>query len=82
MFVNPWSRFGESQFVELFVGECEIDSALVVSLAINPAVEPMLLVIPDDVVCLVCLLLGEVSVLDREHSCQVVVLRTSNADFV
>ena len=58
--VHPWSRFGEPQFVELFLGEGEIDSAFVISLAINPAFEPMLLVIPDDVVCLVCLLLGEV----------------------
>ena len=80
--VHPWSRFGESQFVELFLGEGEIDSAFVISLAINPAVEPMLLVIPDDVVCLVCLLLGAVRVLNGEHSCQVVVLRGANADFV
>ena len=80
--VHPWSRFGESQLVEFFLGEGEVYSALVVSLAINPAVEPMLLVIPDDVVCLVCLLLGAVRVLNGEHSCQVVVLRGANADFV
>ena len=82
VFVHPWSGSFEAKLVEFRLGEGEIYPSFVISLLIDVAFEPMLLLVENDFVGEFCFLLGAMGFLDGKHSCHVMVLRGTDAHLV
>ena len=64
VFVYPWSSLIEAELVEFRLGEGEVYPSFVISLLIDVAFEPMLLLVEHDFVGEFCFLLGAMGALD------------------